>query len=171
MFVKPADRTSTTDSAIALASARPSDKGFKLAVDARALAPIIAWTSILMGAFSGLVLGLWSFHGPLPTPEWIGGYDALPRRFLRLAHIAFFALGMLHLLVARQIAATPVRPLTDRFALLAMAFGNLAMPLTLIAASVLEPLKYLAAVPALALTFAFSIAAMGAIRHGIGGSQ
>ena len=68
-----------------------------------AIASVIAWFSILAGALSGMVMGLWSFDGPVPTPDWIGSYDSLPRRFLRLAHIAMFALGILHFVVARQI--------------------------------------------------------------------
>jgi len=133
--------------------------------------PAIAWSSILLGALSGLVLGLWSFGGPVATPEWIGPYDALPRRFLRLAHVAFFALGILHLMVARQISTAPLSEMTGRLALRAMAFGNIAMPLVLIGAAVWEPLKYAAPLPALALTFAFAVAAAGAIRHSTGGSQ
>lgn len=128
-------------------------------------APAIAWSSILAGALTGLALGLWSFGGPFPTPEWIGSYDALPRRFLRLAHVALFALGILHLMTSRQIAATPVAPALDRLALRAVAFGNIAMPLALIAAAVWEPMKYLTPFPALGLTFAFSVAAIGAVRH------
>lgn len=135
------------------------------------IAPAIAWCSILLGALSGLVLGLWSFGGPVPTPEWIGPYDALPRRFLRLAHVALFALGILHLMVSRQIGEMPVSVAADRLALRAMAFGNVAMPTALIAAALWEPLKYLTPLPALALCIAFAVAATGAIRHSLGGSQ
>ena len=117
------------------------------------------------------MLGLWSFGGPVATPEWIGPYDALPRRFLRLAHIALFALGMLHLMVFRQISARPTSPTIDRMALRAMAFGNIGMPLALIAAAWWEPLKYLTPLPAFALTAAFAVAAAGAIKHSIGGSK
>ncbi|HKJ61271.1 MAG TPA: hypothetical protein VKA94_04670 [Hyphomicrobiales bacterium] len=136
-----------------------------------AFALAIAWCSILLGAVSGLVLGLWSFGGPFPTPEWIGPYDALPRRFLRLAHVALFALGMLHLMVFRQISATPTSRAADRLALRAMAFGNIAMPLALVSAAWWEPLKYVTPLPALSLTAAFAVAAVGAIRHSMGGSR
>ena len=132
-------------------------------------ASAIAWCSILGGALSGLLLGLWSFGGPFPTPDWIGEYDALPRRFLRLAHIAMFALGILHMLVARQITNAPVHPGVDSLAFFAMALGNIGMPAVLIAAALWEPLKYLAPVPALAVTAAISIAALSAVRHSHGG--
>lgn len=132
-------------------------------VDPMPAAAAIAFASITLGAVSGLIMGLWSFGGPVPVPPAIGAYDDLPRRFLRLAHVALFALGMLHLMVARQLAAAPLSPRLDRAALRAMAAGNLAMPLTLIAAALAEPLKYLLPIPALALTFAFGAAAASAI--------
>ena len=81
-----------------MSDAQSSLTGAKTAQRSRAAT--IAWCSILAGALSGMVMGLWSFDGPFPTPEWIGDYDALPRRFLRLAHVAMFALGFLHMLVA-----------------------------------------------------------------------
>lgn len=128
-------------------------------------AAVIAWSSILAGALSGLVMGLWSFDGPFPTPEWIGAYDSLARRLLRLAHVAMFALGVLHMLVARQIAAAPLRNDLDRLALFAMALGNIAMPIVLIAAALWQPFKYLTPIPALAITTAIAIAAASAIRQ------
>ena len=131
----------------------------------RSRAAAIAWCSILAGALSGALLGLWSFNGPFPPPAWIGDYDALPRRFLRLAHVAMFALGFLHMLVARQITETPWRPDLDRLALNSMAVGNVLMPTLLIAAAVWEPMKFLTPIPTAALTTAFAIAALGAIRQ------
>ena len=131
----------------------------------RSRAAAIAWCSILAGALSGAVMGLWSFDGPFPTPEWIGDYDALPRRFLRLAHVAMFALGFLHMLVARQISEAPISPSMDRLGLNAMAVGNVLMPTILIGAAIWEPLKYLTTLPTIALTTAFAIAALSAIRR------
>lgn len=131
----------------------------------RSRAAAIAWGSILAGALSGAVMGLWSFGGPFPTPDWIGAYDDLPRRFLRLAHVAMFALGLLHMLVARQITSAPITPKLDRLGLNAMAAGNILMPTFLIAAAIWEPLKYLTPIPTTALTVAFAIAAWSAYRQ------
>lgn len=128
-----------------------------------AIASVIAWFSILAGALSGMVMGLWSFDGPVPTPEWIGAYNSLPRRFLRLAHIALFALGILHFVVARQISAAPVHPHVDKLALGSMALGNIAMPAVLIAAALWQPFKYLTPVPTLAITVAIVVAAYSSV--------
>ncbi len=54
---------------------------------------IVAWASISAGAGTGLIMGLWSFAGPVPVPEVLGEYTDVSRRLARLGHIAFFGLG------------------------------------------------------------------------------
>lgn len=96
---------------------------------------VVAWSSFTAGAASGLVLGLWSFDGPFPVPSWIGEYGDVSRRLLRLSHIAFFGLAMLNLLLARHL---PTLKLSGRMAWLALAgmnFGNIVMPMILVAAT------------------------------------
>ena len=121
----------------------------------------IALSSMLLGAVSGLVIGLWSFGGPLPEPAWIGGYSELPRRLVRLAHIALFALGMINLMLARQHAVFELPAGVTRLALAAMNAGTLLMPALLFTTVFLPTAKYLLAVPALAVTLALAIAAYG----------
>jgi len=128
------------------------------------LSRAIGLTSMLLGAASGLVIGLWSFGGPLPEPEWIGGYGDLPRRLIRLAHIALFALGMINLMLARQQAGFDLPAPTGRLALGAMNLGNLLMPTLLFATVFLPEAKYLLALPALAVSMALAIAAYGSWR-------
>lgn len=111
-----------------------------------------------------MVMGFWSFDGPVQVPEWIGGYDALSRRLLRLGHIAFFGLGILNILLARHLPAFDLSFTQKRFAALCMNFGNIFLPLTLIAASVWHPLKYLTSAPATAVFLALVIGARGALR-------
>jgi hypothetical protein len=129
----------------------------------------VGWTSLAVGALTGLVLGLWSFGGPVPVPGWIGDYDALPRRLLRLGHIAFFGLGILSILLARHFGGPHRGAPGARLALAAMAFGNVFLPATLIAAAMFEPAKYLMAVPAMAVTLALGLAARAAIGAAAGG--
>ena len=47
-----------------------------------------AWWMIGASMAVGGVLGLWSFGGPLPLPPGFETFDALPRRLVRLGHIA-----------------------------------------------------------------------------------
>ncbi len=51
------------------------------------------WWLILAAFATGAAVGLF-FH----KAEFLGGYDALPRRMVRLGHIALAALGMLNIL-------------------------------------------------------------------------
>ena len=125
----------------------------------------IGWTSLAFGAASGLLMGLWSFGGPVPVPDWLGDYGDLPRRLLRLGHIAFFGLGILNIMVARHIARSRLRPGWRRAALICMSFGNVLLPLTLVAASVHEPLKYLTGAPAITVTAALGISAVAAFQY------
>ena len=123
----------------------------------------VGWASLATGALTGLVLGLWSFAGPFPVPDWIGGYDDLSRRLLRLGHIAFFGLGILNIMLARHLCRPRARVSGVQLALGAMIFGNVALPLTLMAAAIYEPLKYLMTLPALAVTLALVMGARAAI--------
>jgi hypothetical protein len=51
-----------------------------------------AWIGFLLGCLAGAVPGLF-FHGH----EWLGGYSSWRRRMIRLAHVAFFGVGLLNL--------------------------------------------------------------------------
>lgn len=121
----------------------------------------IALTSMVLGAVSGMVIGLWAFGGPVAPPDGMEAYGELSRRLLRLGHIAFFGLALINLILTRQLPALPLGLRATRGALGCIAFANLALPLALIAAAFWEPLKYLTAPPAFAVTLALGIAAWG----------
>jgi hypothetical protein len=52
----------------------------------------------------GLLVGLYAFDGPLPTPGFVGSYNEFARRLSRLGHAYCIALGLLAILLARQAA-------------------------------------------------------------------
>lgn len=121
----------------------------------------VGWLSLLLGASSGIVLGLWSFSGPVPVPEFLGAYDDVARRLARLGHIAFFGLGILNLLVARELPRLTLPAFWLRLASLSMIVGNVLMPSVLFAASACHPFKYALPVPATAVTFSLAIICYG----------
>ena len=152
---------------IALADARtpPDPERHSRQLDfLAARAHATAWVSILCGALSGMVMGLWSFDGPFAAPHWIGEYDDLPRRFLRLAHVAMFALGTLHIMVAKRVSTSGMPAKHKISAYVTMAAGNILMPVFLIGAAIWAPLKYLTPLPTVALALAFIIVAQDAVR-------
>lgn len=122
----------------------------------------VGWVCAVLGALTGLVMGLWSFDGPVPVPGWLGEYGATARRLARLGHIAFFGLGILNLLLARELSLSALGPQAKRVASLAMNFGNVFLPLTLFSAAAYPPSKYLLPLPAIAVFLAMILAAYGA---------
>lgn len=131
----------------------------------------VGWLSMVLGAGTGLTLGLWSFGGPVPVPEFLGGYDELSRRLARLGHIAFFGLGIINILVARELPRLPMPPACVGAASLAMNLGNIFLPLALFAAAAYHPLKYVLPAPALCVFVALVIVAMGKCRRPEGGGH
>ncbi len=77
----------------------------------------------------------------------------------------------MNIMLARHLG----RPRTARHptdgALLAMNFGNVFLPLTLLAASVFEPIKYLMSLPALAVSLALVVGARVAIQDAMGAEE
>lgn len=122
----------------------------------------IAWLSFCVGVATGMVMGLWSFDGPFPAPPGLERYDDLSRRLARLGHIAFFGLGFLNLFLAGALEQTSLGAKARRMAAVAMNFGNVFLPLTLFAAAVYHPVKYLMSVPAAAVFLALLLTALGA---------
>jgi hypothetical protein len=53
-----------------------------------------SWLLICAGMSVGLLMGGYSFGGPVPTPNFIGDYNALPRTLLRGGHVILLSIGM-----------------------------------------------------------------------------
>ncbi len=121
----------------------------------------IGWTSLAVGAATGLIMGLWSFAGPVPVPTWLGEYGDVARRLARLGHIAFFGLGILNLLLVRDLPRLGLSHGAARVAAATMNFGNVFLPLTLWLAAAYHPLKYLMPLPAISVFVALTIVAWG----------
>ena len=112
-----------------------------------------------VGALTGLVMGLWSFDGPVPVPGWLGDYGSTARRLVRLGHIACFGVGILNLLLAAEAERNAFLGSTSRWASRLMNLGNIGLPLGLFVAAVVPPTKYLLALPAMAVTISLLLVA------------
>jgi hypothetical protein len=122
----------------------------------------VAWTSMAVGIATGLVMGLWSFDGPVPVPAWLGEYGDTPRRLARLGHIAFLGLGILNLLLDHELPRSGLGARGKRAAAWAMNLGNIALPMGLFAAAAWAPAKYALSIPATAVFVALTLVAWGA---------
>lgn len=147
--------TPTTMEEVVHAPSRPKARGYSMGDRNR----IIAWTGMACGAALGLIMGLWSFDGPVAPPNFIGNYTDTPRRLLRLGHIACFGIGILNLLLVRELFNSAHSPRAARYAAQAMNFGNIFLPLVLVIAAVYAPAKYLLPFPALSVFAALCLAA------------
>ena len=103
------------------------------------------WVWILVGILVGAILGMWSFNGPFPSP--VGDYTSLPRRMLRLAHIAFIALAIINILYGYEIDKLKIKGRIKRLGSLLIIFGAILMPIILIISAFYEPFKYLTIIP------------------------
>jgi hypothetical protein len=123
---------------------------------------VVGWSSLAVGVAVGLVMGLWSFDGPMRPPEWLGDYADTSRRLARLGHIAFIGLGLIDILIERELDRSTLQPAARAVASWAMVIGNVFLPLTLFAAAAYRPLKYGMAIPATSVFVALLLAAYGA---------
>jgi hypothetical protein len=124
----------------------------------------VGWSSLAVGIAVGLVIGLWSFDGPVQTPSWIGGYADTSRRLLRLGHIAFIGLGILNILLADELSRTALGERARAAASRLMVAGNVFLPLALIGAAAWRPVKYAMGLPAMCVFGALLLAAWGSRR-------
>lgn len=85
---------------------------------------IVGWISLALVPISGAVLGM-HFH----RSDYLGGYDAYPRRLMRLGHISFFGLGVLNILFALSADRINLAPWHFASASYAFVIGNITMPL------------------------------------------
>ena len=122
----------------------------------------VGWSTIAIGIALGMVMGLWSFDGPMPPPSWIGDYTDTSRRLIRLGHIAFIALGMIDILLADELRQTALSGARRTLASRLMIAGNILLPMALIVAALWRPAKYVMPAPALCVFAAMVLTAWGA---------
>lgn len=60
------------------------------------------WLLIAASTSVGMLIGLYAFDGPIPTPGVMGDYNDLPRRLTRLAHSYCIVLGIMAIFLSRQ---------------------------------------------------------------------
>jgi hypothetical protein len=66
------------------------------------------WLLIAIAMAAGLFMGTYAFDGPSPTPDFLGAYNAFNRRLSRLAHGYAIILGLLSILLARELNAARI---------------------------------------------------------------
>jgi hypothetical protein len=125
----------------------------------------VGWVVFLAGIIGGMVMGMWSFDGPVSAPAALADYSSLPRRLTRLAHIAAMALGITNILYGQELGRVRMSRITKRIGAHAMAASAVLMPVALtLAAFVDARWKYLLPIPATAALVAVTLIVLGLNR-------
>jgi hypothetical protein len=124
----------------------------------------VAWWMIGASMVVGAVLGLWSFGGPVVPPPGFRAFDDLPRRLVRLGHIAAIALPALNLLYVPWVARSRWSEARRRAGCRLLLFGTLGLPSLLMVAAFWDPGRYLLPIPVAALIAAVLLLASGLPR-------
>lgn len=90
----------TTVAACAAATIRAHNRSDSLA--------FAGWLLVCASMSVGLLLGGFSFGGPLPTPGFIGDYNELPRLLLRDGHVMLLSVGIISIAIAATRKQTGV---------------------------------------------------------------
>lgn len=65
----------------------------------------VSWALVCFSMLIGLLMGIYAFGGPIPTPGFIGGYNTVLRTLLRDTHVVLMVLGVVGIAVAMARAA------------------------------------------------------------------
>ncbi len=123
------------------------------------------WFWIVTGIIIGAIVSMWAFNGPLTPPSSMEDYAALPRRFLRLSHIAFIALGMINILYGLCYDLANLKKTFKEISSVFLVTGTLLMPLILLFSAFIEKLKLFSALPISLILISLIIFCYGLSRN------
>lgn len=119
------------------------------------------WLWINAGIISGMIMGLWSFGGPVISPSGFESYSSLSRRFVRLGHVAFIALSIINILYGRELDNVNLPNFLKHTGSYAMIFAAVGIPLGCLGAAFKNSFKYFLALPATSFLVATLIMSWG----------
>ena len=99
------------------------------------------------GVISGSIIGL-LFH----NADWLGGYNSFRRRLVRLAHIAFFGIGILNILFGLTATALSLDASVIRIGSTALMIAAVTMPANCLLTAWRPSFRHFFFVPVLAVT-------------------
>jgi hypothetical protein len=123
------------------------------------------WILFLIGIIGGMVMGMWSFDGPVSAPAALADYSSLPRRLTRLAHIAAMALGITNILYGQELPRVRLSQRARDVGAWSMVAAGTLMPLLLTLAAFADTRwKFALPVPATASLVGVAIIVAGMWR-------
>jgi hypothetical protein len=121
---------------------------------------------LCVGLAAGLVMSLYAFRPLVPVPESLARYDDLPRRLLRLGHIAAIMLPLINVVLGPWLDRLRLPAFAAQAASWLLLAGAAALPAALALEAFVPPLIFfhLSAVPALIFCAGVFLAGAGACR-------
>ena len=121
---------------------------------------------ISLGFLSGLVMSLYAFEPMVPVPGSLQSYDDLPRRLLRLGHIAAVMLPLLNVVFGGWLDCLNLPSRAKQWASWLLLVGAAAVPAALFVEAVWAPARDLrvSAVPVIAFCAGVFLVSFGACR-------
>jgi hypothetical protein len=119
-----------------------------------------------VGLAAGLAMSVYAFAPVVPVPTELAHYDDLPRRLIRLAHIAAIMLPLINIVVGPWLDRLHLSPSAREAGSWLLLGGAAGLPLTLALEAFLPILIpwHFSAPPALAFCLAVFLTATGAFR-------
>jgi len=121
---------------------------------------------LALSLVGGLAMSLYAFVPMVRVPEGLTLYDDVPRRLLRLAHVAAVMVPLLNVVCGLLLDRLRLSRTLKELASVLLLAGAVGLPLTL-AAQGISPLArewHVAGPPAIAVTFAAVLVCVGALR-------
>lgn len=121
---------------------------------------------LFFGVAGGLVMGLYAFEPMVAPPAGLARYDDLPRRLVRLAHIAAVMLPLLNIALGAWLDRLVLSPGLAEAASRLLLAGAVGLPSTLMLQAFVPVAGrwHLSAIPAVAFVVGLAIVALGAWR-------
>lgn len=125
---------------------------------------VFGWTWMNLGFITGLLMGLKAEQFGLTVkegPTWMDGYSSVPRRLIRLGHVAFLMLPLLNIVYGQFLDGANLPLPWKQTGSYAMIFGAIGVPILCMTAAFFRPLKLLLGIPASAVLLGNLIMAWG----------
>ena len=121
---------------------------------------------VSLGIAAGLAMSLYAFEPLVPPPAGFKGYDDLPRRLIRLAHIAAIMLPLVNVVLGGWLDRLRLSRRGKEWASWLLLGGGALLPAALVLEAAWAPARHLhlAGTPAVAFSLGVILVTVGAVR-------
>lgn len=119
------------------------------------------WCWLFLGVLQAMIIGLFAF-----SPDWLGGYTSLTRRFLRLSHISFIALPLFNVLYGQSLDDLNLGVRIKKTGSYAMIVAGVTMPTVCLLCAANSVFQLFFFIPASSFALGVVIMAFAQIRPG-----